>query len=79
MAMACKGGPGDKRGLEHCRTGDPMYPDGMEHHLRGQGGMNYMQSVSGEFGAIQGPRAWPWFVLGLGGLRGLSRWAKPEK
>lgn len=73
MAMACKGVPGDKRGLEHCRTGEPMYPDGMGHHLRGQGGMNYMQSVCGEVGAIQGPRAWPWFVLGLGGLRGLER------
>ena len=78
MAMAYKGGPGDKRGLEHCRTGDPMYPDGMGHHLRGQGGMNYMQSVRGEVGAIQGPRAWPWFVLGLGGLRGLERWGSPR-
>ena len=48
MAMAYKGGPGDKRGLEHCRTGDPMYPDGMGHHLRGQGGMNYTCSLSVE-------------------------------
>ena len=78
MAMAYKGGPGDKRGLEHCRTGEPMYPDGMGHHLRGQGGMNYMQSVRGEVGAIQGPRAWPWFVLRLGGFRGPERWGSPR-